>query len=172
MSKTMIFDIAGEINLEVFKELLLEDSDPTLPLLVRICSPGGDVDAGVAIYEYLRLRKGRVMTAGYGCVASIATLIFMAGDERMVSPGVSFLIHDSSVATDEHTHEKLKDARARLKELERLDEWYCQQMADRSGALSVSDIRDFSAQETFFDAASCVKYNLAHSVMIYFQNRS
>lgn len=167
-----IFDIAGEIDLMVFKQLLLEDDDPASPLMVRICSPGGDVDAGVAIYDYLRLRQGPVLTVGFGCMASIATLIFMAGDERQVSPGISFLIHDSSVSTDEHTQEKLKDARARLQELERLDEWYCKQMAERSGTLTADDIRNFSAQETFFNAEQCMEHGLAHEVMHYRTTRS
>lgn len=62
-------------------------------LNVVIDSPGGDVDMGFAIHGYLRSLGIPIKTIGSGLVASIATVIFMAGDERVMRKNTEFMIH-------------------------------------------------------------------------------
>lgn len=50
---------------------------------VHIDSPGGNVDLGIAIYEHLRGMKQKVTTIARKA-QSIASIIFLAGDERIV----------------------------------------------------------------------------------------
>lgn len=63
---------------------------------VSINSPGGYVDIGDAIYNYLNSlkKKGKVTTIQDGLVGSIATKIFLAGDERLVDDRFQFWIHN------------------------------------------------------------------------------
>lgn len=61
--------------------------------LVNINSVGGDVEEGFNIYDYLRSLGKPIVTVGNGCVASIATVIFMAGDQRRLTAGTDFMIH-------------------------------------------------------------------------------
>jgi ATP-dependent protease ClpP protease subunit len=75
--------------------------------LVKIGSPGGLVDAGSQIYDYLlSLKQSGILintitdsyiddegSLKYG-VGSIATKIFLAGDERMIIEGHEFFIHN------------------------------------------------------------------------------
>lgn len=60
---------------------------------VHINSIGGRVDTGFDIYNYLKSLGLPLITIGSGMVASMATVIFMAGDKRVVSPGTKFMIH-------------------------------------------------------------------------------
>lgn len=60
---------------------------------VHIDSPGGSVDTGYDIYNYLKSLGLPIVTIGEKMVASIATVIFMAGNKRMVSPDTEFMIH-------------------------------------------------------------------------------
>jgi len=60
---------------------------------VYIKSPGGVVDVGFDIYSYLRSLNKPIKTIGNELVASIATVIFMAGDERILSDKTQFMIH-------------------------------------------------------------------------------
>lgn len=60
---------------------------------VHINSEGGIVEVGFAIYEYLTALKLPIKTIGSGIVASIATVIFMAGTERTVLENTPFMIH-------------------------------------------------------------------------------
>jgi ATP-dependent protease ClpP protease subunit len=60
---------------------------------VNINSEGGVVDTGFHIYDYLKSLKVPITTVGNGLVASIATVIFMAGDNRILNEGTRWMIH-------------------------------------------------------------------------------
>jgi len=60
---------------------------------VYINSEGGVVETGFEIYYYLRSLGKPITTIGVSQVASIATVIFMAGDSRKLKKGTDFLIH-------------------------------------------------------------------------------
>jgi ATP-dependent Clp protease protease subunit len=60
---------------------------------VLINSEGGLVDVGFDIYDYLKSLGKPITTIGSGIVASIATVIFMAGDKRQVRENTPFMIH-------------------------------------------------------------------------------
>jgi len=60
---------------------------------VYINSEGGFVDIGFDIYNYLKNLGKPVNTIGNGMVASIATIIFMAGVNRTIRPNTQFMIH-------------------------------------------------------------------------------
>ena len=60
---------------------------------VRINSPGGSVDEGVAIYNALDRYKGGVDTINDSVAASIANLIYMAGEQRLTASNAKSMIH-------------------------------------------------------------------------------
>lgn len=60
---------------------------------VHINSEGGIVDVGFDIHDYIKSLGVPIKTIGSGIVASIATVIFMAGNERVLRDGTSFMIH-------------------------------------------------------------------------------
>ena len=60
---------------------------------VHINSQGGYVDVGFEIYDYLKSLNKPITTIGIELVASIATVIFMAGDVRKMKAGTQFMIH-------------------------------------------------------------------------------
>ncbi len=98
--KTRSILISGEINGELadrfVKDLLvLENEDPEAPVKVLINSPGGDVDAGFAIYDMIRFVSCPVTIIGIGLVASAAALILLSvpAERRFALPNSSYLIH-------------------------------------------------------------------------------
>lgn len=60
---------------------------------LHINSEGGVVDTGFDIFNYLKSLQVPITTVGSGLVASIATVIFMAGDKRILTSGTQFMIH-------------------------------------------------------------------------------
>jgi ATP-dependent protease ClpP protease subunit len=62
---------------------------------VEINSPGGDVWDGVAIYNALRNHPAQVTTRIDGMAASIASVIFQAGDRRIVHASSQMMIHNA-----------------------------------------------------------------------------
>ena len=75
--------------------------------IVEINSGGGEVMEGYAIHNYLLSLGKPITTRGIGMVASIATVIFLAGKKRELYPTTQFLIHNpwSGVEGDADTME-------------------------------------------------------------------
>jgi ATP-dependent protease ClpP protease subunit len=73
------------------------DGDDPKPITVEFYSPGGDVVAGLALFDCLRdlSRKGHhIITRATGYAASMAGILLQAGDERIMSPESWLLIHE------------------------------------------------------------------------------
>lgn len=64
---------------------------------VRINSPGGSVFDGVAIYNMLVSHKATIETYNDGLAASIASVIFMAGEKRFMAENAMVMIHNPSM---------------------------------------------------------------------------
>ena len=71
----------------------LEDNQADDEHEIEIRSGGGSVDVGIDIYEQLRNSGKKIITTAYEC-ASIATVIFLAGDVRKASKHSAPLIHN------------------------------------------------------------------------------
>ena len=97
--KTRSLLLSGEINKDsadrLIKDLLVLEAESDDPVKIFINSPGGDVDAGCAIYDMVRFVSCPVIMVGMGLVASAASLILLAvpAERRVGLPNSSYLIH-------------------------------------------------------------------------------
>lgn len=99
MLKTRNILLSGEINKplaeRVIRQLLLLEDAGSEPIKVFIDSPGGDADAGYAIFDMMRFIKPSVYTIGMGLAASAAAIILLAApkERRLALPNSHYLIH-------------------------------------------------------------------------------
>jgi ATP-dependent Clp protease protease subunit len=98
---------------------------------VFIDSPGGDADAGYAIFDMMRFVKPQVTTIGMGLVASAGAIIMLAApkERRLGLPNSHYLIHQPlsgmrGVATEIEIH---------ARELDRLRRRINKLIADETG---------------------------------------
>jgi len=87
------------------------------PITVIINSPGGEVFAGAAIYNALRAYNGEVTVRVDGIAASMASVIAMAGDKILMSPGSVMMVHRPLVLAQGNIKD-LSKAIDMLKEIE------------------------------------------------------
>jgi ATP-dependent Clp protease, protease subunit len=82
-------------NLIVAQLLHLESEDPDKDISIYINSPGGDVYAGLAIYDTMQFIKPDVQTICVGIAMSMGALILSGGakGKRMALPNAKILIH-------------------------------------------------------------------------------
>jgi ATP-dependent Clp protease protease subunit len=91
--------ITGEIGVDIDLRNVIkqvQDQKDALEYNVYINSIGGFVEEGFDIYNYLISLKKPINTIGIGIVASIATVIFLAGGKRKLNDGTQFMIHNPS----------------------------------------------------------------------------
>ena len=98
--KNRIVFLGGEItdqvaNVIIAQLLFLEKEDPDLTIDLYINSPGGSVDAGLAIYDAMQFIKPDVATYCIGHAYSMAAVLLAAGTrgKRYALPHARIMIH-------------------------------------------------------------------------------
>jgi ATP-dependent Clp endopeptidase proteolytic subunit ClpP len=81
------------VSAEDFIRDITENSSRDKEVRVHLNSPGGDVFDGLAIYNFLKDR-GNVTTIVDGVAASMASVIFMAGTNRIMPRNSLLMIHN------------------------------------------------------------------------------
>jgi ATP-dependent Clp protease protease subunit len=118
--KTRNILLSGQINKSlgerIIRQLILLEDQGDDPIKVFIDSPGGDADAGFAIFDMMRFIKPEVIIIGMGLVASAAAIILLAApkERRIALPNSHYLIHQPlsgmrGVATEIEIHAKELD---------------------------------------------------------------
>ena len=159
--------LSGEVNKELAEKvirqlLILEADSASKPIYVYIDSPGGDVDAGFAIFDMIRFIKPPVYTIGMGLVASAGALILLAASKnyRLGLPNSHYLIHQplsgiKGVATDIEIHAKeIEKIRAKINAL----------IAEETGK-NVADVAKDTDRDYWLSADEAAAYGLILQVI-------
>src|SRR4029453_15873216 len=85
-------------NLIIAQLLHLESEDPDKDIFLYINSPGGDVYAGLAIYDTIQFIKPDVQTTCVGMAMSMGAVLLAGGTpgKRQALPHSKILIHQGS----------------------------------------------------------------------------
>lgn len=129
-------------------------------LTVRINSPGGFVYDGIAIANAILRHPAKVTTINDAMAASIASVIFLAGDHRVMSLGSEVMIHDAWGITIGPAAEM----RAAADSLERQNVKLAGIYHDRAGGTPESWLAAM-AVETWYNAEEAVAAGLAHEAI-------
>jgi ATP-dependent Clp protease protease subunit len=166
--KTRTIMLCGEINKElsesVIKQLLLmEGDDAEKPVKLFIDSPGGDADAGYAIFDMIRFVKPPVIAIGMGLVASAAAIVCLAcpKERRIGLPNSHYLIHQPlsgirGVATDIEIH---------ARELDKLREKINHMIAEQTGQ-SFERVSHDTERDYWMDAQEAIDYGMLSKVVV------
>lgn len=159
--------LSGEVNKELAEKvirqlLILEADSASKPIYVYIDSPGGDVDAGFAIFDMIRFIKPPVYTIGMGLVASAGALILLAAPKnyRLGLPNSHYLIHQplsgiKGVATDIEIHAKeIEKIRVKINAL----------IAEETGK-DVADVAKDTDRDYWLSADEAAAYGLILQVI-------
>jgi len=82
-------------NLVIAQLLFLESDEPTKDIFIYINSPGGVVNAGLAIYDTMQYVKPDIATVCIGQAASMSALLLASGtkSKRFALPNSRIMIH-------------------------------------------------------------------------------
>ena len=126
---------------------------------VRINSYGGEVAEGLAIYNALRKHKAKVVTYCDGFACSIASVIFMAGDERIMSDSSLLMIHNAwsyGVGNADQLRKQADD-------LEKITQASVTAYKEHS-TLSEEEIKKLMDEETWILPEEAIEYGFATGI--------
>ena len=153
--------LPGYIGLDEFLEDL-EDIKDKSRITVHINSGGGDLYAGLAIYNRLKAVKGTVTTINDGMAASAASLIFQAGDIRQMNAGSNFMAH--GVAGFLFGYYNIDDLKELMTQFKAHNKAIVNVYAEAMG-VSYEEARHFIDGETWLTGQEAVDKGLADEVI-------
>jgi ATP-dependent Clp protease, protease subunit len=166
--KSRIIFFSGEVqdvmaDLVIAQLLFLEYEDPDGDIMVYVHSPGGAVDAGLAVYDTVQFIKPDVSTICVGMAASMGALILTAGTKgkRYCLPNARVMIHQVSAGVP---FGQGSDVEIRAREILRYKALLNEIMARHTGK-SVDDITKDTERDYFMSAQQALEYGLIDHVM-------
>jgi ATP-dependent Clp protease protease subunit len=149
-------------NLVVAQLLFLNREDPEKEIQMFINSPGGQIYAGLGIYDTMQQITAPVSTVAVGFTASFGTVLLTAGTR-----GRRFALPNATV----HLHQPLGGAQGQATDIEiqareilRLRERLNQILSSHTGQ-SVEKIAEDTDRDIFLTAEAAVQYGLIDGVL-------
>jgi ATP-dependent Clp protease protease subunit len=149
-------------NAIVAQMLFLESDDPEKDITLYINSPGGEINAGMAIYDTMQYVRCDVSTVCVGMAMSMGAVLLAGGEpgKRYSLPHSSVMIHQPlsgfrGQATDIEIH---------AKETLRIKELMTEIIAKHTGQ-DVEKVRADCERDNFLTAAEALDYGIIDSVV-------
>ena len=166
--------LTGEITSEVADAVIaqilhLDAEDPDAEITMYIDSPGGSVTAGLSIYDVMQAVSADIHTVCVGTAASMAAVLFAAGDRREILRHGEVMIHDplvsggisGSALTIQDKSDRLMAKRKVLSGI----------LAEHTGK-NIKQIYKVTSKDTYFGADEAVAFGLADVVINKLERRS
>lgn len=129
-------------------------------ITVHINSYGGEVAEGMAIYNSLRNSPAKIQTVCDGFACSAASLIFMAGDERLMNPTSLLMIHNAWSAAEGNA----ADLRKAAEDLETISEAAATAYQSRVN-LTDDALRELLDKETWITPEAAMNWGFATGIL-------
>lgn len=167
MLATRELELCGPVDADSVAEVIrglryLAKCDPSAPVTLFINSGGGEVQSGLALYDVMRAVACPVRTICLGLAASMAALLFVAGDSRDMLPHSRLMIHDPLLAAGPGG--SALTVRERADDLMRTRDVCGRLLAEHSG-MPLERVFELTARDTYFSAEEAVAAGLADRVI-------
>ncbi len=142
--------------------LILEQEDPEKEIKVFINSPGGDADAGFAIYDMMKFIKPKIKNVCAGVAASAAVIILLGtGKENRVSlPNSRILIHQPSTGV----HGTASDIQIEASEILKCREKINRMISDETNR-EFEKVENDTKRNYWMSAEEAVEYGLISKII-------
>jgi ATP-dependent Clp protease protease subunit len=149
-------------NVIVAQLLYLSSEDSESPIQMYINSPGGQVYAGLAIYDTMQMIKNPISTLAVGMTASFGTVLLTAGTkgQRNALPNATIHLHQPIGGAQGQA----SDIEIQAKEILRLKDHLNQILSNHTGQ-SLETIERDTNRDFYMDANGAVEYGLVDKVM-------
>jgi ATP-dependent Clp protease protease subunit len=149
-------------NVIVAQLLHLSNDDADAPIQMYINSPGGQVYAGLAIYDTMQMITNPVSTVAVGATASFGTMLLTAGakGQRYALPHATIHMHQPLGGVQGQA----SDIEIQAREILRLKARLNGLLALHSGQ-SIETIEKDTNRDFYMDAAAAAEYGLVDQVL-------
>ncbi|MCF6149489.1 MAG: ATP-dependent Clp protease proteolytic subunit [Candidatus Kuenenia sp.] len=164
--KTRTIIVTDEVNKKmaerVITQLLLLEADNNDDIKIFINSPGGDADAGFAMYDMIRFVKPKVKAICAGVVASAAVIILLGAkkEDRYSLPSSRILIHQPSTGI----HGTASDIQIEANEILKCREKINRLISEETGQ-TIEKVETDTKRNFWMSAEEALQYGLVNKII-------
>ena len=149
-------------NVVIAQLLFLEAEDPDKDVMMYVNSPGGEVTAGLAIYDTMQALRCPVATFCVGQAASMASFLLAAGakGKRSALPNARVMIHQPLAGLEGQATDIEIQAREILKARDMINALYA-----RHTGQPIDKIKRDAERDNFMSAEEARTYGLVDHVL-------
>jgi ATP-dependent protease ClpP protease subunit len=142
-----------------------------LDVTFNIASEGGSYFEGLTMAAMISSYKGKTTAKGIGIVASAATVVFLAADEKVLTSNSFFMIHSAWSGAEGNAKQISKTVELLNRVDEQMVNIYTAQMESKGKLInnSIEDtkayVRNMMSEETWLTAQEAVDYGFADYIM-------
>ena len=162
-----IITLSGEINdqmaASITSQLLYLESKGRDDVYLYINSPGGEVSAGLAIYDTMKYIKNDVATVCLGMAASMGAVIFSGGTpgKRLILPHSEVMIHQPIGGRTGQA----SDIRIAAEHILNISSCLAEILAENCGKEKTQILEDMD-RDRWMNAEAAVKYGIADKILL------
>ena len=149
-------------NTIVAQLLFLDREDPDKDIQFYINSPGGQINAGLAIYDTMQLIQSPVSTIAVGLAASMGTILLTAGTR-----GKRYALPNATI----HLHQPMGGVSGQVADIEIAAKEYMRMrdllntILNRHAGLSQEQIAKFTDRDFYMTAEQAAEYGIIDEVL-------
>lgn len=149
-------------NLIVAQLLYLSREDPDKDIQFYINSPGGQINAGLAIYDTMQLIPAPVSTIAVGLAASMGTILLTAGTR-----GKRYALPNATI----HLHQPMGGVSGQVADIEIAAREYMRMrdllnhILNKHAGLKQEQIERFTDRDFYMTAEQAVEYGIIDEVL-------
>ncbi|UCC62674.1 MAG: ATP-dependent Clp protease proteolytic subunit [Anaerolineae bacterium] len=149
-------------NVIVAQLLYLSNEDPERDIQFYINSPGGQINAGLAIYDTMQLIPAPVSTIAVGLAASMGTILLTAGTQ-----GKRYALPNATI----HLHQPLGGVSGQVADIEIAAREYMRMRAllnnllEKHAGLTADQIEHFTDRDFYMTAEEAAEYGIIDEVL-------
>jgi ATP-dependent Clp protease protease subunit len=149
-------------NVIVAQLLWLDREDPEREIRMYINSPGGQVNAGFAIYDTMQLIHAPVSTFAVGITASFGTILLTAGERgrRFAMPNATIHMHQPLGGVQGQASDIVIQAKEMVRARDRVN-----QILSAATGQPVDVIERDTDRDIYMDAPRAVAYGLVDTIL-------
>lgn len=132
-----------------------------------ICSHGGDLDPAFAMHEFVRhILRPKLQTVALGGVRSIAPLLYLMGDHRVITPETTLWFHHFGRRFEEKVRFNTLEAERMQEVLHQNEGKYFRIIEERTGGkTSGEEAKSLLRNEKTLNAEDAIKLGFAHEIV-------
>jgi ATP-dependent Clp protease protease subunit len=149
-------------NLIIAQLLFLDREDPDKDINLYIQSPGGGINAGLAIYDTMQLIRPQVSTICIGIAASMATVLLCSGakGKRFALPNATIHMHQAMGGAQGQA----SDVEIAAREILRLQD-IIRHIISKNTGQPLEKVSHDSDRDFFLNPLAAVEYGLIDEIL-------